>query len=103
VGFVVSLNLHRRHLTESQRATVAAKLANMLQGAQRGNQNAAKNEAANLPVGSITQAEAADLLNVSERSVNAAGKVLHRGDDELVHALERADVHPSFDGCWSCA
>ena len=32
VGFVVARNLRRRHMSESQRAMVAAKLANMRQG-----------------------------------------------------------------------
>jgi hypothetical protein len=86
-AFVVSLNLHRRHLSESQRAAVAAKLANLAHGGNR-----KSDQAANLPVGSVTQAKAAEMLNVSERSVRAAAKVIHDGDEELIHAVERGEV-----------
>jgi N6-adenosine-specific RNA methylase IME4 len=77
-AFVVSLNLHRRHLTESQRGMVAAKLANM--PAHRPNY-----KSANLRT---SQLEAAEMLNVSERTVNAATKVKDEGTPELVRAVE---------------
>jgi hypothetical protein len=35
LGFILAMNLHRRHLNESQRAMVAAKLANMTHGGDR--------------------------------------------------------------------
>src|SRR5262249_9687621 len=54
VGFVVSANLHRRHLNESQRAMIAAKLVTTRLGDNRWR------------VGqSIDQPTAAQLLNVS--------------------------------------
>lgn len=87
VGFVVSLNLHRRHLTESQRAAVAAKLANMpLGGAQY--------RSANLQTDQISQEDAANLLNVSTRSVASAKKVIEEAAPELVQAMDegRASV-----------
>lgn len=87
VSFVISLNLHRRHLNESQRAAVAAKLANLAHGGDR-----KSNQAANLPVDSVSQAKAAEMLNVSERTVRAAAKVIHEGDESLVKAVERGDV-----------
>lgn len=85
VSFVISLNLHRRHLNESQRAAVAAKLANL--PAHRPAANPA-----NLPTSPVSQAKAAEMLNVSERSVRAAAKVIHEGDESLVKAVERGDV-----------
>lgn len=86
-AFVVSLNLHRRHLTESQRAVVAGKLANLKAG-----DNQHKAGPANLPDQGVSQAKAAEMLNVSERSVRAAAKVIHCGDEELIHAVERGHV-----------
>ena len=78
-------NLHRRHMTESQRSMVAAKLAKISTNEFRGNQHTANLQEA------PTRAEAADLLNVSERSVNTAKKVERQGVPELVEAVERGD------------
>ena len=89
VSFVISLNLHRRHLNESQRSAVAAKLANIQFGTFTANQHVG---AANLPTPPVSQAKAAEMLNVSERSVRAATKVIHEGDESLVKAVERGDV-----------
>src|ERR1700722_3990020 len=63
LGFVVSKNLHRRHLNESQRAAIAAEIANMTVGGDH---------SANLQKGQVSQSKAAELLNVSTRSVSTA-------------------------------
>jgi len=76
VEFVVSLNLHRRHLNESQRAMVAAKLATLTHGGNR------KNQTANLQ-DEISQQKAATLLNVSERTVASAAKVKSEGTAKI--------------------
>lgn len=82
VGFVVSLNLHRRHLSESQRAMVAAKLANLGQGARTDLR----------PIGRKSQAEAADLLQVGERTVRRAAAVLDHGAEGLASAVAAGKV-----------
>lgn len=81
VAFVVSLNLHRRHLDESQRAMVASRLATLPRGA---NQHA--------QICAPSQDEAAELLNVSRRSVQQAKKVSDDGAPELVEAVEQGRV-----------
>jgi hypothetical protein len=68
VSYVISLNLRRRHLDESQRAMVAAKLATLKRG---DNQHS--------PIGETSQAKAAELLNVGKRSVERAAEVRDRG------------------------
>ena len=88
VGFVVSLNLHRRHLDESQRALVGKRLSSMSHGGDR-----RSDQAANLPA--VTQSEAARLMNVSERSIRSAGQVLDHGAPELVAAVESGKVSVS--------
>jgi len=88
VAFVVSLNLHRRHLDESQRAIVAGRLSNLRDG-QRADQAA--------PIGApaVSQDAAAELLNVGRRSVQRAREVLDHGAPELVAAVERGEVSVS--------
>lgn len=81
-GFVVSLNLHRRHLDASQRAMVAAKLATLGQGRPE----------LNSPIGLFTQPEAAELLNVGLNSVKRARTVLEDGAPELIEAVERGEI-----------
>ena len=86
-GFVISLNLHRRHLTESQRAMVAAKLANLSLGSNQYS-----------PIGepSMTQAAAADLLSVGKRSVERAREVLREAPPEVARAVEQGAMSVSL-------
>jgi hypothetical protein len=86
LGYVVSLNLERRHLDESQRAMVAARIATLQHGTNQHTRGSA-----NLPV----QSQAAELLNVSERSVRSARTVQTTGARELVHAVEAGKVKVS--------
>lgn len=81
------MNLHRRHLSESQRGMVAAKLANMTQG-----QRTDLEPSANLQ--NVTRTDAAALLNVSTRTVAAAANVrliAERRYGELLAELARAE------------
>ena len=79
IGFVLSINLHRRHLNTSQRAMVAAKLANFTHGGDRSKP----------PIGGLTDAAVAKLLNVGERSVERARQVLAKGDPSAVEEVEQ--------------
>jgi len=82
VAFVISANLRRRHLDESQRAMVAAKLATLRVGDNQHSEG--------LPIG-----RGSDLLSVGERSVARAREVLERGAPELVGAVEQGVVSVS--------
>jgi ParB-like chromosome segregation protein Spo0J len=100
VRFVLSTNLRRRHLSESQRALVAAKLATLGQG-ERADRVDAHMQAstvgqgrpvrpANLPV--LTQEQASELLNVAERTVRDARKVHQAAAPEVMHAVEAGEL-----------
>jgi hypothetical protein len=65
LGFVVSKNLRRRHLNETQRAAIAVEIANMPQGFRSDQPSANLQKVISVP-------KAAELMNVSTRSVAAA-------------------------------
>lgn len=89
LSFIVSANVFRRHLTTSQRAVVAAKLANL----SNGRKTTSKTTSANLPRSErlVTQAEAAKELNVSTRQVRAAKEVLRDALKKEIKAIERGE------------
>jgi hypothetical protein len=78
LAYVISLNLKRRHLDESQRAMVAAKIEVLPKGS---NQHA--------PIGAPSQDDAADMLNVGRRSVQRAAEVRDHGG-RAARSLRRA-------------
>lgn len=79
--WVISLNLHRRHLSTSQRAMVAAALVEQLQ------------QRAELP--GRPRDQAATMLNVSPRLVQDAMRVRREAAPEVIRAVEQNEVKVS--------
>ena len=78
LAFVVSANLVRRHLSESQRASIAARIANMDHGRAPTKERQicrSCRSRSKPPRPSVTQADAARMFNVSDRSIRAAKQV----------------------------
>jgi len=88
--YVISKNLTRRHLNESQRSMVAARLANMRQG-----ERTDLEPSANLP-NVISQSEAAETLNIGDRSLRYANQVIESGTPELIKAVDDGKVAVSL-------
>ncbi len=82
VDFVVSLNLHRRHLNESQRAMVAARLVN----------TPAHRPGSSQICEHTSQGAAAGRFRVSKRTVETAAKVLQNGSPRLVKMVDSGEV-----------
>jgi hypothetical protein len=78
IGFVLSANLHRRHLNENQRAMVGAEIAKLTPGANQYTKG-------------ISAEKAAKLLNVGTASIERARKVLSSGDPKLVAQVKGGD------------
>ncbi len=75
LGSVISLNMHRRHLTKSQRVLAAARAATLPFGSNQ--------MTPGLPIG-----RAAEVFSVSARNIARAKNILREGVPELVGAIE---------------
>lgn len=91
VKFVLSLNLHRRHLTTSQRAMVAANIASLKLGSNQHEQESAEGASNEAP----SQDVAASLMSVSRSAVQRAATVKNQGVSELKSAVESGEVSVS--------
>jgi hypothetical protein len=83
---IESLNLPRRHLSESQRAMVAAKLAKLGRGRRQTRSNGSID-----PFEMLSQTEAASRMEVSVGSVKRASTVIAKAP-ELVKPIEQRKI-----------
>jgi ParB-like chromosome segregation protein Spo0J len=81
-AYVLSHNVYRRHLDESQRAMVAAKLATMKHGGDR-----KSDQEPNLSL-----EKASSMLSVSKGSTKNAKKVIAEGSEKLQQAVEQGSL-----------
>lgn len=90
LAFVVQKNIHRRHLTVSQRAMVAAEIANMSLG-----DNQHKKRVGNIAdprKHDVSREKAAEMMDVSERTVRDAAKVRDKGHPALRESVQAGKV-----------
>ncbi len=89
IDLIVTLNVRRRHLNESQRALVAARLVPQLKPLEKAEDGCSNLTTKGRP------ARAAALLNVSRSSVVTALAVLKSGNQDLIHAVENGALKVS--------
>ena len=84
MAFVMSANMQPRHMTESQRAMLAADVATITQGGNQHRKEDAHTGASSAVQAVVTQAQAATMFGVSRRSVQRARVVRDRGGWDIV-------------------
>jgi len=82
---IIAFNLHRRHLSESQRAMIADEISKLEWGKKKSDAQICASPA-------TTQDEAAKALGVSRRSVQKARKLKKTGTSEVVEKVKRGEL-----------
>lgn len=98
VAYVLSLNLHRRHLTPSQLSMVAARARELYDqqakerqreaGKTHGRGKVVENLPQAIPAGDNARDAAGKAVGVSGRSVDFATKVIQQGTPELIKSVD---------------
>jgi len=91
LSFSLSMNLHRRHMTISQRAAVAANIANLEHGTNRFADKIEGSIDPSTKTAAISSAYAAEAMGVGEKSVDKARKVKSE-DPELFGKIQEGKV-----------
>lgn len=82
LAFVLDKNLHRRHLDDRQRASVAGKIASLSHGGDRSKP----------PIGGLSIEKSAEIMNVAPRQAERARVVHQQGGPEVRQALDRGEL-----------
>lgn len=92
--YVISHNMHRRHLSTSQRAMIAAKMASLKLGDnQHSKEGGSIGEGGSIDSPSLD--DAAQQLKVGRATVVRAKQIHANGVDELIEAVERDEISVS--------
>ncbi|HEY3431332.1 MAG TPA: MT-A70 family methyltransferase [Rhodocyclaceae bacterium] len=87
IRHIISTNLHRRHLSPTDRALLAASYANLPRGTNRHSVLDPSRDGS-----SLRQQDAASLFGVSDASITRAKRVAAKGSQELVTALHSGEI-----------
>lgn len=91
-AYVLSTNVHRRHLNEAQRAMIGAQIAQRPRGGNRRTPDWKTKGSYEPLVLPPTRSDAAEILNVSVTAIGHAKTVLNEATDELREATEAGAV-----------
>jgi hypothetical protein len=93
LGLIASLNDHRRHDSDTERALVGERMASLMHGGDR------KSDEIKSPRGplkpAVTMARAAELAGTSPSQIKRVRKAKRDGIPELVEMLESGDIAPA--------